>query len=721
MKVDFEKIGSIFWLKFYKKKFLFSQSNLSNIPYNIITITISLLIFFLISNYIFSSIEDTKLSNLFLNTGTALIGASAIVFTLIIFTLQVNIERMPYGLFNTLSSDKKILLSFILTVLLSLSIAIFSVLIDQYNKQFFSFLYLLFIALIINLFLFAYKRSLHLINPIKQLDLLKDISIKNMHYYLRIYKKIATSIIINQIEKDTYSKHDLKKYYFFKNNSQWLDIPKNTIKYTISLIILNTKNNDYEVIEKALNTLIEIQNEYIKIKENTFFTNKLLFEDNKSHDQFINDLLEELRKLLNFAKAEKNELLIEKTLLSMSKLSVLYSSINYNTDDYYHSKYHMELASSYLNNGVKDILELNMTDVFMECCTFLENTLYSYIKINRTMYASSSLETISILASLGTLNEKHEPILYKVFTCFSDILYFSIYSDKDIDSEFFEEIEKNIFKITFLYISLKEKKSLSLNSYLDPFYSVTNYNSFPNKLSILIESIINVNDKDSNCKIIISNIQKWSSSIKLNIRELLKESVIKSIFLIDLIQWIQNITTSLMYLSSSKNCSNSTKKELINNAFTIIHSITFIPNNNENFSKFQNIAFIEIIFDVIVIAYDLKCYEISDSLIKYLLKLSFKAIELDNNYNFIQDVICIIIIYINKNNQDSKESNYLINYLKDEMHGLTNECLEKAKEKINRININNTFHDTFNRIENSLNRIDKNSKETIFKKIFNSI
>ena len=238
MKVYFEKIYSIFWLKFYKNKFKFFQSNLSKITYKVITVTIIFLTLFLISNYIFSSIEDPKLSNLFLNTGTALIGASAIVFTLIIFTLQVNIERMPYGLFNTLSSDKKILISFILTILLSLSIAIFSVLIDQWNKELFSFLYLLFISSIVNLFLLAYKRALHLINPIKQLDLLKDISIKDMDYYLKIYKKIATSIVINQIEKDTYSKHDLRKYYFFRNNFQWLDIPKNTLKYTISLIIL---------------------------------------------------------------------------------------------------------------------------------------------------------------------------------------------------------------------------------------------------------------------------------------------------------------------------------------------------------------------------------------------------------------------------------------------------------------------------------------------------
>ncbi|MFY4808038.1 hypothetical protein ACOTVK_05690 [Aliarcobacter butzleri] len=714
MKAYFEKIYSIFWLKFYKNKFKFFQSNLSKITYKVITVSIILLTLFLISNYIFSSIEDPKLSNLFLNTGTALIGASAIVFTLIIFTLQVNIERMPYGLFNTLSSDKKILISFILTILLSLSIAVFSVLIDQWNKELFSFLYLLFISSIVNLFLLAYKRALHLINPIKQLDLLKDISIKDMHYYLKIYKKIATSIVLNQIEKDTYSKHDLRKYYFFENNSQWLDIPKNTLKYTISLIILNTKNNDYEVIEKALNTLIETQNEYIKVKENTFFTNNILSEDKKSHDPFINDLLEELR----IAKAEKNELLIEKTLLSMSRLSVLYSSINYNTDDYYHSKYHMELASSYLNTSIRDILELNMTDVFMECCIFLENTIYSYIKINKTMYASTSLETMSILASLGTINKKHQPIINSAFSCFSRILYSTIYSEEHINEDFFKELEKNIFKITFLYISLKEKDLFSLNSYLDPYYSVTNSNSFSNKLSILIETIINIHDKDSNCERIISNIEIWSDSIKLNIRELLKLSIEKSIFLIDLMQWIQHITVSLIWLSSSPNCSTSIKNKLINNAFTIIHSITFIPNNRENFNKLQNIAFTDIVFNTIINAYKFECYELANSLIQYLIKFSFDAIQLNNNYNFIQDIVYILIICINKNYQ---ESYFLINYLKNEAKNLNSNNLQKTKEELNKINTYNYYEDSFGQIGFNLTKINRNIKKSILEEILNSI
>ena len=42
---------------------------------------------------------------LFLTLGGALIGATAIAFSLIMFAMQVNVERMPHGLFRKFSSD----------------------------------------------------------------------------------------------------------------------------------------------------------------------------------------------------------------------------------------------------------------------------------------------------------------------------------------------------------------------------------------------------------------------------------------------------------------------------------------------------------------------------------------------------------------------------------------------------------------------------------------
>ena len=52
------------------------------------------------------------LQSFFATLGGALIGAAAIAFSLIMFAMQVNVERMPHGLFRKFSSDWKLLGAF---------------------------------------------------------------------------------------------------------------------------------------------------------------------------------------------------------------------------------------------------------------------------------------------------------------------------------------------------------------------------------------------------------------------------------------------------------------------------------------------------------------------------------------------------------------------------------------------------------------------------------
>ena len=56
-----------------------------------------------------SSSEAAQWSTLFLTVGAALLGATAIVASLVLFAMQVNVELMPSGLFKRLSSDGSLL------------------------------------------------------------------------------------------------------------------------------------------------------------------------------------------------------------------------------------------------------------------------------------------------------------------------------------------------------------------------------------------------------------------------------------------------------------------------------------------------------------------------------------------------------------------------------------------------------------------------------------
>ena len=113
-----------------------------------------------------------SLRSLILGTGSALIGAAAIVTSLVLFAMQVNIERMPHGLFRRLSADPKLLGAFALAFLLAIGVATLSTLVDQARLAHVVLAALWAVLCILILFMYAYRRALVLINPVRQLEIL---------------------------------------------------------------------------------------------------------------------------------------------------------------------------------------------------------------------------------------------------------------------------------------------------------------------------------------------------------------------------------------------------------------------------------------------------------------------------------------------------------------------------------------------------------------------
>jgi hypothetical protein len=70
------------------------------------------------------SVQDrfNSFKTLLVALGSALIGATAIAFSLIMFAMQINVVRMPYDLFRKFSSDLKLLGSFAMTFVITMAI-----------------------------------------------------------------------------------------------------------------------------------------------------------------------------------------------------------------------------------------------------------------------------------------------------------------------------------------------------------------------------------------------------------------------------------------------------------------------------------------------------------------------------------------------------------------------------------------------------------------------
>ena len=111
------------------------------------------------------------LHSLFLTLGGALLGAVALVSSLVLFSMQVNVERMPHGLFRRLSADRRLLSAFAATFLLAVFVASLSLIPDRGRIGAGAFGAFWATALILILFLYGYRRALVLINPLRQLGL----------------------------------------------------------------------------------------------------------------------------------------------------------------------------------------------------------------------------------------------------------------------------------------------------------------------------------------------------------------------------------------------------------------------------------------------------------------------------------------------------------------------------------------------------------------------
>jgi hypothetical protein len=100
------------------------------------------------------------LLTLIITLGGAFIGATAIAFSVVMFSVQTNFARMPYGLFRRLSSDFKLLGAFAATFLSAIAVSCLSLI---PNNDWLGVAVLgtgYGTILILVLFLYAYRRAL---------------------------------------------------------------------------------------------------------------------------------------------------------------------------------------------------------------------------------------------------------------------------------------------------------------------------------------------------------------------------------------------------------------------------------------------------------------------------------------------------------------------------------------------------------------------------------
>ncbi len=620
-------------------------------------------------NLVFPYIPDTDtvnaLNSLFLSVGAAFISATAIIFSIIIFTLQINNERLPHGMFKKTSQDTRLLSSFIIAVVLSVLIAICSLISDISTVFYVIQISITFVLLILYCFIYAYTRALKLISPIYQLEE----TVRSVREDLLSWDKT--------FKKTKNNNHDITKYKYFKQHPYWINSARQGIIYCNAYSKRLIEQNDYETSEKALKSIIDININYIEVKGKAFIRREDFSDVMASNDRLIEDTLEELRQNIQNALSRNDERFIISNFIILKELHYVYSNINYinNNGDRVASS----LASQYLINGIEDSISHNIPNVLISGIRLLGDVAQKNILDCESNTIDTITQIISKLACIGIIDKELEAITKCSLMELSEITVKLLLSKEHDTSHINEKINKYLFRIGKTEVTSLDPSYI----YFENIY----YTKVIDKLIDFANSLISLElagDKKINIIEIIKNVEKWSDNIRHKNKELF-ELALKhnSSFALQLVTFIRHISECLMILSSLEVVDAKLSSKLTKNALNLIYIFTFIKEDENVINLLERRNLTDIIFELAVFAYEYDLIDITVKIRDILLSYGFISQKVNDQYytlakalgasiyiNFLlekncDDLIAVIKIELKKHDITDKIENITANKLEN--------------------------------------------------------
>ncbi len=596
--------------------------------------------------------EDFK--TLLVTLGGALIGATAIAFSLIMFAMQVNVERMPHGLFRKFSSDRKLLGAFSITFLLAIVIIILSLIPDK------SWVVVAILTsgwgtvLIIILFLYAYRRALNLISPTKQLAILVKDTRKNFHVWERGAKRTAplleASFQENRVDDGrTRSNHDIARVTYFNLYPRWTSVAQQGIQHCISFARRYAEQGDHLVSQTALDAIVAINRAYISAKGKTFFTDHYIFENPLSSDGFINDTLEHLRQNVQVGISRGDEQQIEQTFRAMAQLCQVYLGIDYANE--HASKTHAHLAAAYLTGAVESVVPHNMPDVLMEGVRLMGQTALLILNNKEPQYIATISEKIAVLSCTGAVTEKYRPVTITGVAQLAKITLELIRSESHDISFAVRKVRADVELIAKIYLEIPDTPLSSIHSSaLASYYSGANAESLQNWLRLLVNALLEALPDDESAIRVLSHIEQWADEIYRTEKDLLLLAIKKRSFLaFDIIHSIAHVTNLLLSVSNAPACDEHTRDELRRSALFLISVLSWVPDDQEGVTFVENYEMTEILFEAAINARRRECDDIALKIRDLLLQWAFKAGKYQSGWGIIEracyGLACLNIIF----------------------------------------------------------------------------
>jgi hypothetical protein len=567
------------------------------------------------------------LRTLFVTLGGALVGATAIGFSVVMLAVQLNFARIPHGLFRRVTSDFKLIGAFAATFLLAGLVTAFSVIPDKSWAPLAVIASVYASVAVLLLFIYAYKRALALINPLVQLNLVYKEAERDLEIWRRRAQRLAPLIDQgNPRDRDSGSTHDTARILFFQANPHWTAYARRAVTYAVSFARRFSEQNDYDVSSAALRTVAALNAKYIEAKGRTFFASNAIIDHLLSRDAFISDTLEQLRLLSQTALTRRDEDQLRQTFAAFADLVGVYSTIDY-ANKYERSKHDATLSAGYLASAVENVAPHNLPDVLMEGVRQLGRSA-SVIMASSPDDATTSVQKIGQLACLGAIKENYRAVTVTGMEQLSGLTMRAIVSTKHDIGFAVKEIRSAIEQVTKLFLLMvPDQRFVSTHSsYLAPYYSLTKTGTFGEWLTRLANELNEVDKHDANAEKVIRHVKQWSEELYRSEKDVLLTAIEKrSHFTFDSVHWIAQVTKALAAIAQAAAADDHVAKEIEKNATWLLSVLSWVPDDREAVKFAEVYGITDQLFEVAIAAENLGSANVARTAREILLDWSIKV------------------------------------------------------------------------------------------------
>lgn len=565
--------------------------------------------------------------SLLVGVGSALIGATAIVASLLLFSLQVNVERLPHGMFRRLNSDRALLLSFVASIAVSILIAVSSLVsVRQFAPT--GFIILAFgTALVLRMMLFSYRRMLTLVSPVQQmLILVTSVADQFAKWDRRARWFAPLQKLPDQDDNQPQPANsvDYKRAVFFQYNQDWDSPARNLLKDIEAFSGWASSKMDGEAHAAALSGIIQINRAFIVTKGRTFFASNAFIENELSREALFTDTLECLTRITQASVQRRDEPGLRRIMRAYGSLFRLYTRLPY--PDPIFDLSHAQSASFYLMQDVERMAAHGLTDSTMNGVREISACAAVLIGLQRAQDAHPLIDKIAYFGALGVAAPSMLPVTRIAMEEFSELTARLINSANHDVSYAARRLREGAKGIALLILELPEAPLARTHSFpLAPYFGLEGL-SLRERLAGIVSALSNADAENEQGAIVCRNLAVWADGMAREIKDILLATVARnSMFRVDLLHWIEGLTETCFVAARSLACPDHAREKLESAAYSLISTLSWIPRD-ANTLKFTDLRLVaDTLFDTARKARQADALEVFDQCERLLFKWGFET------------------------------------------------------------------------------------------------